>query len=37
MMHGAAEASEAAVEAHAAEFARRLRAYAAALPAADKE
>jgi glutathione-regulated potassium-efflux system ancillary protein KefF len=37
MMHGAAEASAAAVEAHAAEFARRLRAYAAALPAAGKE
>jgi glutathione-regulated potassium-efflux system ancillary protein KefF len=34
VMHGAAHAGEAAVEAHVAEFARRLRAYAAPLLAA---
>jgi glutathione-regulated potassium-efflux system ancillary protein KefF len=34
LMHGAAQATEAAVEAHVTEFARRLRAYAAPLQAA---
>jgi glutathione-regulated potassium-efflux system ancillary protein KefF len=33
VMHGAAQADEAAVDAHVAEFTRRLHGYAAALPA----
>jgi glutathione-regulated potassium-efflux system ancillary protein KefF len=38
LMHGAAQAGEAAVEAHVAEFTRRLQAYAAPLrPAASTE
>jgi glutathione-regulated potassium-efflux system ancillary protein KefF len=38
LMHGAAQAGEAAVEAHVAEFTRRLQAYAAPMrPAASKE
>jgi putative NADPH-quinone reductase len=36
VMHGAAQAGEAAVEAHVAEFTRRLQAYAAARPAAGE-
>jgi glutathione-regulated potassium-efflux system ancillary protein KefF len=35
VMHGAAQAAEPAVEAHIAEFTRRLHAYAAPLQAAQ--